>query len=176
MLSEAKLSYLRIAPRKVRLVANLIRGLSVEEARVVLDYTRKRAALPVLKLLNQAIANAKNKYLNVEDEDLFISKIIINEGPTYKRVFPRARGSADIIKKRTSHIILELDSSSGEIEEREEEEKKKPEEPGKKKERKSLKERKEQTGKKVRRGPKKGKDYSRVGGKGKRKVFRRKAI
>jgi len=108
MTVTSKLRYLRIAPRKVRLVADLIRGKTVEEAQTTLNFTQKRAALPILKLLKQAIANAKNNF-QLKEENLFISKILVNEGPKLKRVFPRARGHADTIQKKTSHIILVLE-------------------------------------------------------------------
>lgn len=104
----AKLRYLRMAPRKVRLVADLIRGKSVEEAQNILNFTQKRAALPILKLLKQAIANAKNNF-HLDEKNLYISKITVNEGPKLKRVFPRARGQADVIQKKTSHITLILE-------------------------------------------------------------------
>jgi len=108
MPTTAKLRYLRIAPRKVRLVADLIRGKSVEEAQIILNFTQKRAASPILKLLKQATTNAKNNF-QLKEENLFISKILVNEGPKLKRVFPRARGSADTIQKKASHIILVLE-------------------------------------------------------------------
>ncbi len=103
----AKLSYLRIAPRKVRLVADLIRGKTVEEAQIVLNFTIKKAAQPLLKLLKSAIANAKN--LNLEEKNLYISKITVDEGPKYKRWMPRARGQAYQIQKKTSHVKIILD-------------------------------------------------------------------
>jgi len=103
----AKLRYLRIAPRKVRLVADLIRKKPVNEALVILDFTRKKAALPLKKLLNSAIANAKNNF-QLDPSNLYISKITVDEGPKYKRWMPRARGRADLILKRTSHITLVL--------------------------------------------------------------------
>ncbi len=109
MISTAKLSYLRISPRKVRLVADLIRGEKVEKAQTVLNFTRKKAALPLLKLLRQAVANAKNKYLKIDEKNLYISKILVNEGTKNKRTFPRARGRADIIQKKSSHITIVLD-------------------------------------------------------------------
>lgn len=104
----AKLRYLRIAPRKVRLVADLIRGKKIEEAENILNFTQKRVALPLLKLLKQAIANAKNNF-NLDEKNLYISKILVNEGPKLKRILPRARGRADTIQKKTSHITLVLD-------------------------------------------------------------------
>ena len=104
----AKLRYLRIAPRKVRLVADLIRGKPVEEVQTILNFTQKRAALPILKLLKQAIANAKNNF-QMKEKNLYISKILVDEGPKLKRVMPRARGHADEIQKKTSHITIILD-------------------------------------------------------------------
>lgn len=103
----AKLKYLRIAPRKVRLVADLIRGKKVGIAQNILSFTKKGSSEVLLKLLNQAISNAKNN-LKLEEENLYISKILVNEGPKIKRFRPRARGSAYEIQKKTSHIILTL--------------------------------------------------------------------
>ena len=104
----ARLRYLRIAPRKVRLVADLIRGKSVEEAQTILNFTVKRASLPLLKLLNSAISNAKNNF-KLEPKNLFISKITVDEGPKYKRWMPRARGQAYEIQKKTSHVTIILE-------------------------------------------------------------------
>jgi len=104
----AKLRYLRIAPRKVRLVADLIRGKSVEEAQNILNFVPKRAAEPLFKLLKQGISNAKNNF-QLEEKNLYISKITVDEGPKSKRVFPRSRGRAEEIQKKTSHITLILD-------------------------------------------------------------------
>ncbi len=109
MSTTVKLRHLRIAPRKVRLVADLIRGKSVEEARVILQFTVKRAAPPVLKLLNSAIASAKQK--NLDPSRLYISKITVDEGPKLKRWRARARGQAYEIQKKTSHITLILDET-----------------------------------------------------------------
>lgn len=103
-----KLKYLRIAPRKVRLISDLIRGKSAEEAQNILSFTTKRATLPLLKLLKSAIVNAKNNF-QVEESNLYISKILVDEGPKYKRWMPRARGQASEIQKKTSHIIIVLD-------------------------------------------------------------------
>jgi len=104
----AKLRYLRIAPRKVRLVADLIRKKSVEEAQTILSFTTKKAAKVLLKLLKQAIANAKTNF-QLEEKNLYISKILVDEGPKYKRWMPRARGQASPIQKKTSHVTIELD-------------------------------------------------------------------
>ncbi len=105
---KAHLRYLRMAPRKVRLVADLIRGKDVQKAKNILTFCKKRAAKPLLKLLNSAIANAKNNF-NLKEDNLFISKILVNEGPRLKRIFPRARGRRDIIQKKMSHITIVLE-------------------------------------------------------------------
>ena len=104
----AKLRHLRISPRKVRLVANLIKGLSVKEAEKQLKFLTKRSAQPVLKLLNSAIANAENNAKLIK-ENLYISRITVDIGPSLKRWRPRAMGRAFQILKRTSHITITLD-------------------------------------------------------------------
>jgi len=104
----AKLRYLHIAPRKVRLVADLIRGKKAEQASTILNFANKKASLPLLKLLKQAISNAKNNF-QMEPENLLISKIFVDEGPKQKRWMPRARGQAYEIQKKTSHITLVLE-------------------------------------------------------------------
>lgn len=109
MPATAKLNYLRIAPRKVRLLADLIRGKSVEQAQNILSFTTKRASQPLLKLLKSAMASAKNQFRG-QEQDLYISKITVDEGPKLKRWMPRARGSAYEIQKKTSHITLVLDT------------------------------------------------------------------
>jgi len=105
---KAKLKYLRISPRKVRLVADLIRGKNIEEAQDILKFTVKRASLPLNKLLDSAISNAKNNF-HLNPDVLYIKKITVDEGPKYKRWMPRMRGQAYQIKKKTSHITLILD-------------------------------------------------------------------
>lgn len=105
---RAKLKYLRIAPRKVRLVADLIRGKKIKEAQMLLDFSPKKATRPLRKLLDSAVANAKNNF-RLEEEDLHISKIRVDEGPKLKRWRPRARGRANEIQKKTSHITLVLE-------------------------------------------------------------------
>ena len=105
----AKLRHLRISPRKVRLVIDLIRGLKVEEAENQLKFLPKRAAQPVSNLLNSAVANALNNF-NALKENLFIAKIIVDQGPTLKRWMPRAMGRATPIMKRTSHLTVILES------------------------------------------------------------------
>lgn len=108
MIVIAKLKHLRIAPRKVRLVADLIRGRGAEEAQTILNFVIKKSSLPLTKLLKTAIANAKNNF-QLESANLFISKITVDEGPKYKRWRPRARGQAYEIQKKTSHITIVLD-------------------------------------------------------------------
>ncbi len=105
---KAQLSNLRIAPRKVRLVADMIRGKSAQHAQAILSFTPKRAVKPILKLLESALANAKNN-LKLETTNLYISKIEVNEGSKLKRMMPRARGQGFEIQKKTSHIILVLE-------------------------------------------------------------------
>ena len=104
---KAKLNYLRIAPRKIRLVADMIRRKKVEEAQIILGFAKKRGARPLLKLLNSALANAKNNF-QLDADNLYISKITVDEGPKLKRWMPRARGRASEIQKKTSHITLIL--------------------------------------------------------------------
>lgn len=108
MQTKVHLRYLRIAPRKVRLVADLIRGKQVEKAQTILNFTVKRATNPLLKLLNSGLANAKNN-LKIEPGNLYISKITVDEGPKLKRWMPRARGQAYEIQKKTSHVTIILD-------------------------------------------------------------------
>ena len=102
----AKLNYLRIAPRKVRSVADLIRGLSANEAEAQLLMVRRRPAASLLKLLRSAVANAKNKQIN--PDHLFIAEIRVDQGPMLKRILMRARGSASPIQKKMSHVTLVL--------------------------------------------------------------------
>lgn len=102
----AQLRYLRIAPRKVRSVADLIRGLHVNDAEAQLMVQTRRPAKPLLKLLRSAVANAKNNKQN--EEHLFISEIRVDGGPMLKRYLPRARGSASPIQKKMSHVSLTL--------------------------------------------------------------------
>lgn len=104
---SAKLKHLRITPRKTRAVANVIRGLPVEEARGQLMLSSRRVSIPLLKLLQSAIANAKNNF-NSETAKLYIKEIRVDQGPKFKRWTPRARGSASTIQKKTSHVTIIL--------------------------------------------------------------------
>jgi len=114
MLFKAKLKHLRISPRKVRLVADLIKGLPIKQAEVQLKFLAKRSVEPILKLLKSAIANAQNNG-NALKENLFVNNVIVDAGPTLKRWRPRAMGRAASIKKRTSHITLILEQKGSSV-------------------------------------------------------------
>lgn len=104
---KAKLNYLRTAPRKVRLVCDIIRGKSVEEAKSILQFGVKKSTLPLEKLLDSAVANANNNF-DLKEENLKISEIKVDEGPKLKRWRPRSRGRAMQIQKKTSHVTIVL--------------------------------------------------------------------
>jgi len=105
---KAQLSQLRISPRKVRLVADAIRGLDVRAAKVHLEFLVKKTSPPLLKLLNSALANAKHNY-KLDPDALYISEIFVNEGPSFKRGISQSRGRVHQIKKRTSHVHVTLE-------------------------------------------------------------------
>ncbi len=105
---KAKLKFVRVAPRKVQLVADLVRGKKSEEALNILTFTKKADARIVIKLLKSAVANATQKK-NVDVDRLYVKKIAVDQGPTMKRYQPRALGRATTIRKRTSHINIVLD-------------------------------------------------------------------
>lgn len=107
MAISAKIKYLRISPRKVRLVADLIRNKPVGEAQAILKFTAKKASKPLLKLLDSSIANAKNNFKK-DISTLYISSIKVDGGPILKRTMPRSRGTAFAIQKKTSHITIVL--------------------------------------------------------------------
>lgn len=104
----AKLRYARIAPRKIRLVAGLIRGKDVNEAMQILSFTQKRSAPVLKKLLASALANADQKK-TIDLDNLFVKSLTVDQGPVLKRYLPRAMGRASEIRKKTSHINLVLD-------------------------------------------------------------------
>lgn len=108
----ARLKHIRISPKKIRLVTDLVRNMDASKAEVQLKFLNKRAAKPVLKVLSSAIANASHNF-EIEKDNLFISEIQVNEGPTIKRWRARAMGRAAPIMKRTSHIILILETKKG---------------------------------------------------------------
>ncbi|MBI5147813.1 MAG: 50S ribosomal protein L22 [Parcubacteria group bacterium] len=107
----ARLNYLRIAPRKTRLIAGLIKGLSVNEAEAQLLFKTNRAAKPLLKLLRSAASNAKNNR-KMNPEGLIVESVTVDKGPMLKRYLPRARGSASPLQKKMSHITLTLVESA----------------------------------------------------------------
>jgi len=104
---KAYLKNYRQSPRKVRLVADFVRGKRADRALIELDFVGKRAAMVLKKLLNSAIASAKHNF-NTEQEKLFIEKITVDQGPTLHRWRARARGRAAPINKRTSNITVIL--------------------------------------------------------------------
>lgn len=102
---------IHISPRKVRLVANLVKNLPVEQALTTLRFAGKRAALPMLKLLNSAVANASHNF-QIDSSRLFIKNLSVDGGRVFKRFQPRAQGRAMPVRKRTSHLNLILGVSS----------------------------------------------------------------
>ena len=105
MEAKAIARYVRVSPRKARVVVDQIRGLSVARAREVLAFTNRGIAETVEKTLNSAVANAENQH-HVRPESLVVKTAYVDEGPTLKRIRPRAKGSASRINKRTSHITI----------------------------------------------------------------------
>jgi len=103
----AKLGYYRVSPRKVRLVAGLVRGKKVDEAIQQLSFLTKRSSPALVRLLKSAVSNAKTNF-KTNSDNLYVKEIAVNEGPTLKRHMPKARGSADIIRKRTSRVTVVL--------------------------------------------------------------------
>ena len=102
---KATAKYIRIAPRKVRIVMNLVRGKSVADALAILKFTPKIGADAVEKVLRSAVANAENNF-DMDVDRLFISSAFVAQGPTLKRIHPRSRGQAFKILKHTSHITV----------------------------------------------------------------------
>ncbi len=105
---KARLRHTRIGPQKARLVADMIRGKSVTEAMNVLTFTRKKAARQIQQLLKSALANAEENHKVVDVDDMVVKNITVDEGVAWKRQMPRARGTANQIKKLTSHITIVL--------------------------------------------------------------------
>ena len=103
--ARAVARYVRISPRKVRVVIDLIRGKNVDKARTILAFSDRNAAETILKVLNSAIANAENNF-GMRADDLYVKPCYVDEGPTLKRIRPRAKGSAARILKRSSHITV----------------------------------------------------------------------
>jgi large subunit ribosomal protein L22 len=109
---RAVAKYVRIAPRKARLVADEVRGKSYPEAVSILRFTNKKAAKVVGDVINSAAANAENNH-DADPDELFVREIRVDDGPTIKRYRARAMGRATMIRKRTSHITVELGAPVG---------------------------------------------------------------
>ena len=107
MEARAYLRYARISPRKVCIVLDLIRGKKADYAMGILKNTRKAASEYLIKLLKSAVANAEHNF-NMDPEKLYVAECFVCPGPTLKRIQPRAKGSADRILKRTSHVTIVL--------------------------------------------------------------------
>ncbi len=108
MEAKAVAKYVRIAPRKVRVVMDLIRGKSVADAFAILKFTPKVGAEAIEKVLRSAVANAENNFdMNVDN--LYVSSAYVDQGPTMKRIHPRSRGQAFKILKRSSHITVAVE-------------------------------------------------------------------
>ncbi|MGE5545044.1 MAG: 50S ribosomal protein L22 [Bacillota bacterium] len=105
MQARAIARYIRVSPFKARQVVDLIRGKDVREARAILKYTNKKAAPLIAKVMNSAVANAEHNF-DMDADDLYISEVYVDEGPSLKRIKPRAYGRGDMIKHRTSHITV----------------------------------------------------------------------
>lgn len=105
---RARLNHLRVAPRKARLIADMVRGQDVDTAQQILEFSHRAVAGPMLTLLNSAIANAKNEDDRLDETNLYIDSIWVDAGRTLHRFRPRAMGRASRIKKRMCHITLVL--------------------------------------------------------------------
>lgn len=108
MISKAHARFIRVSPRKVRMVVDIVRGKSVYSALSILTNTNKRAAEYVEDILKSAMSNAKRNP-DIKDENLYISKMVVDGGPSLKRFRAASMGRASMIKHRTSHITIELD-------------------------------------------------------------------
>ena len=111
MEAKAHLKYVRISPRKVKIVLDLIRGKDTDKAMAILKNTNKIAAEHLIKLLKSAVANAEHNF-NMDASNLYVSECFVCPGPTLKRIQPRAQGRAFRILKRTSHITVVLDAKA----------------------------------------------------------------
>ena len=105
--ARAELKFARISARKVKIVADLVRGKNVDEALAIMKFTPKASSEILIKVLKSAIANAENNH-DMNHDKLYVAEIYANQGPTLKRIRPAAKGSAVRIRKRTSHITIVL--------------------------------------------------------------------
>ncbi len=110
---SATSKFVRVSPRKARIVIDLIRGKDVDRAREILMFSERAIAETVLKTLNSAVANAVNNH-DLPESSLYVKTAVADEGPTLKRIRPRAKGSASRINKRTSHIKITVASTKEE--------------------------------------------------------------
>lgn len=108
--ARAELKFARISARKVKIVADLVRGKNVDEALAIMKFTPKASSEILVKVLKSAIANAENNH-DMNHDKLYVAEIYANQGPTLKRIRPAAKGSAVRIRKRTSHITIVLKES-----------------------------------------------------------------
>ncbi|MEW6095940.1 MAG: 50S ribosomal protein L22 [bacterium] len=109
MEAKAIAKYIRISPRKARQATKLIQGKPAQEAINMLKFTTKKSCRILHKVLNSAVANARQKKLNLKIDDLYIKNAFVDQGPTLKRIQPRAMGRAYRIRRRTSHITVVID-------------------------------------------------------------------
>lgn len=107
MQTQAVHRFARLSPQKGRLVADQVRGKPIDQAINILKFSNKRAASLIRKVLESAIANAENNF-GADVDELHVSEIMVDEGPVMKRIMPRAKGRADRIQKRTSHITVRV--------------------------------------------------------------------
>lgn len=112
MEARARTKYLLIAPRKARLVVDMIRGRSIEHALGILQFTAKRGGRMIAKTVRAAVANAESGQ-SVDVDKLYVAKAFVDEGPTLKRFLPRAHGRATPVAKRTSHVTVVVDERKG---------------------------------------------------------------
>ena len=118
MEATATLRYLKAAPQKVRLVADLVRGKKVDEALSILRFTKKSCAKDLEKLVRSAVANAEDKETSVDTDELVVSKIYVNEGPREKRIQPAPMGRAYRIQKRQAHVTVHVSDDVKAVNER----------------------------------------------------------
>ena len=112
MEAKAHLKYVRMSPRKMQIVLDLIRNKPCDKALAILQYTPRAACEPLYKLVKSAMANAENNF-NMDKNNLYVAACFATPGPTLKRIMPRARGSADRILKRTCHVTVVLKELEG---------------------------------------------------------------
>lgn len=107
---KAKLSFARITPRKMRLVGDLTKGMKIEKAHHQLKFSKKKGAKLLSTLLDSAVANAKEKG-GIDVDNLFVKRVLVDDGPMLKRFIPRAMGRATKVRKKMSHVTIILDEA-----------------------------------------------------------------